>query len=108
MTEDASPFPPGYAKRWRHRCLFGAQRFGLTEARRQAAMKGVVAHVTAAARESFVTSWLFFRLRPWDLLPVARRQLRYVIERSLAAARRLVFHCFSPSQPSNPANWARR
>ena len=86
MTEDASPFPAGYARRWRHRCLFGAQRFGLTEARRQAAVKGIAAHVTAAARESFVTSWLFFRLRPWDLLPVARRQLRHVIERSLAAA----------------------
>jgi glycosyltransferase involved in cell wall biosynthesis len=107
MTEDASPFPAGYARRWRHRCLFGAQRFGLTEARRQAAVKGIAAHAMAAARESFVTSWLFFRLRPWDLLPVGRRQLRHVIERPVAAARRLVSRCFSPNQPSNPANLAR-
>ena len=108
ITKDASPFPAGYAKRWRQRCLFGAQRFGLTEARRQAAARGVAAHVAAAARECFVTSWLFLRLRPWDVLPVARRQLRHLIEHSLAASRRLVFRCFLPSQPSNSANLARR
>jgi hypothetical protein len=27
-------------------------------------------------RECALTAWLFLRLRPWDLLPVAQRRLR--------------------------------
>jgi glycosyltransferase involved in cell wall biosynthesis len=100
MTEEASLFPAGYTKRWRHRHLFGAQRLGLIEARRQAAARGIAAHCTAAARESVLVSWLFFRLRPWDVLPVAQRQFRHLIERSLAALRELVFGCFFRSRRS--------
>jgi len=108
MTEDDSPFPIGYAERWQGRYIFGARRFGLTVARRQAAARGVAAHLMAGAREIVVTAWLFLRLRPRDILPVAGRQLRYLIERTLFFARRLVAHPVSSGQPSNPASLARR
>jgi glycosyltransferase involved in cell wall biosynthesis len=108
MTEDAAPFPVGYAARWQARYVFGARRLGLTEARRKAAARGIAAHVTAAARENVVASWLFFRLRPRDMLPVAQRQVWYLVERTPALARRLVSRCLSPGQPTNPANLARR
>jgi glycosyltransferase involved in cell wall biosynthesis len=90
MTEDAAPFPVGYAERWQGRCLFGARRLGLTQGRGRAVARGIAAHVMAAARESIVTSWLFFRLRPWDVLPVAQRQARYLVERTRALARQPV------------------
>ena len=89
MTENGSPFPAGYAGRWRGRYDFGARRFALTEARRRAARRGVGAHVAAAAREYVITAWLFFRLRPRDALPVAGRHLRYFVERTLTSAARL-------------------
>jgi hypothetical protein len=108
MTEDGSPFPIGYAARWQGRYIFGARRFGLSEARRRAAARGAAAHVLAGAQEIVVTAWLFFRLRPRDVLPVAARQLRYLIERILFCARRLVAHPVSSGQPSNPASLARR
>jgi glycosyltransferase involved in cell wall biosynthesis len=108
MTEEGSPFPPGYAERWRGRYFFGARRFGLTEARRRAAARGTAAHVLAAAREIVVTAWLFFRLRPRDILSVARRQLGYLIERTLSLVQRLAAHPVSSRQPSNPASLARR
>jgi glycosyltransferase involved in cell wall biosynthesis len=108
MTEEGSPFPTGYAERWRDRYLFGARRFALTEARRQAAASGTGAHVVAAAQEIALTAWLFFRLRPRDVLPVAGRQLRYLIERALSLVQRLVAHPVSSGQPSNPASLARR
>jgi hypothetical protein len=107
MTEDGSPFPIGYAARWQGRYIFGARRFGLTEARRRAAARGTAAHVLAAAREIVVTAWLFFRLRPRDVLPVAGRKLRYLLERTLSLVQRLA-HPVSPGQPTNPASLARR
>jgi glycosyltransferase involved in cell wall biosynthesis len=108
MTEEGSPFPSGYAERWRGRYLFGARRFALTEARRRAAARGTAAHVRAGAQEIVVTAWLFFQLRPRDILPVAGRQLRYLIERTLFLVQRLVAHPVSSAQPSNPASLARR
>jgi hypothetical protein len=108
MSEDGSPFPIGYAARWQGRYIFGARRFGLTEARRRAATRGTAAHVLAGAQEIIVTAWLFFRLRPRDVLSVAGRQLRYLIERTLSLVRRLVAHPVSSGQPSNPASLARR
>jgi glycosyltransferase involved in cell wall biosynthesis len=107
MTGDGSPFPVGYAERWQRRFVFGAQRFCLTEARRQAATRGIAAYVAAAARESVVTSWLFFRLRPWDVLPVARRQLRRLIDRFLSAGRRLLSGSPLLDPPSSPVNLGR-
>src|SRR6516225_8667762 len=74
---DGSPFPIGYVERWQGRYIFGARRFGLTVARREAAARGIAAHLVAGAREIVVTAWLFLRLRPRDILPVAGRQLRY-------------------------------
>ncbi len=108
MTEDGSPFPVGYASRWQGRYVFGARRFGLTEARRRASARGIAAHLIAAARECVVTAWLFFRLRPWDMLPVARRRVFYLIERTFAVTQRIASRCRAPGQPSNPANLARR
>jgi len=108
MTEDGSPFPVGYASRWRGRYVFGARRFALTEARRRAARRGVGAHIAAAAREYVITAWLFFRLRPRDALPVAGRQLGYFFERTLASAARLFPACVSPSQANNLRNLAGR
>jgi hypothetical protein len=109
MTEDGSTFPSGYAERWRGRYLFGARRFGLSETRRQAAARGTAAHVVlAGAQEIVVAAWLFFRLRPRDVLPVAGRQFRYMIERTLFFVQRVVPHPVSSGQPSNPASLARR
>ena len=90
MRESGSPFPAGYARRWERRIEFGARRFSLTEAHRQTAAQGFTARLAAATRESIMTSWLFFRLRPWDLLPVARRRFRYFIERLPGASRWLL------------------
>ena len=87
MTEPTSPFPTGYAERWQRRYLFGAQRFGLIERRRQAAVHGIAARLLAVVRECALTAWLFLRLRPWDLLPVAQRRLRNLFATSPAAAR---------------------
>ena len=87
MTEPTSPFPAGYAERWQRRHLFGAQRFDLIERRRQAAIQGIAARLAAAVRESALTAWLFLRLRPWDLLPVAQRRLRNLFATSTASAR---------------------
>jgi glycosyltransferase involved in cell wall biosynthesis len=108
MTEDGSPFPIGYAERWQGRYIFGARRFGLTQARRRAAARGPAAHLLAGAQEIVVTAWLFFRLRPRDVLPVAGRQLRYLLERTLSLVKLLVAHPVSSGQPSNPASLARR
>jgi len=77
MSDAASPFPAGYARRWRGRFVFGADRFGLAAARRQAAAGGATARAAGVAREAVGTAWLFLRWRPWDAVPVARRQWRY-------------------------------
>jgi Glycosyl transferase family 2 len=108
MSEDGSPFPIGYAARWQGRYIFGARRFGLTVARRQAAARGIAARLAAGARVIVVTAWLFLRLRPRDILPVAGRQLRYLIERTLFVLQRLIANPVSSGQPSNPASLARR
>jgi hypothetical protein len=108
MIEDGSPFPVGYAGRWRGRYVFGARRFALTEARRRAARRGVVAHIAAAAREYVITGWLFFRLRPRDALPVAARHLGYLSERMLGSIPWLSAGYGSPAQPNNLRNLARK
>jgi glycosyltransferase involved in cell wall biosynthesis len=79
MSDAASPFPPGYPERWRRRFVFGAERFALGEARRHAATRGSSARLFVTLREAAVTAWLFLRLRPFDLLPVIQRRLRYAL-----------------------------
>jgi glycosyltransferase involved in cell wall biosynthesis len=101
MTEDGSPFPVGYAGRWRDRYVFGARRFALTEARRRAARHGVGVHIAAAAREYAITAWLFFRLRPRDALAVAGRRLRYFFERTLTSVPRLFAGDVLRANPNN-------
>ena len=78
MTDPASPFPPGYAERWRRRHVFGSERFALGEARRHAARQGPGAWAAATLREAVLTPYLFLTLRPWDLLPVLQRRLRHL------------------------------
>jgi hypothetical protein len=87
MTEPTSPFPTGYAERWQRRYSFGAHRFGLIQRRRQAAVHGIAARLAAVVRECALTAWLFLRLRPWDLLPVAQRRLRNIFTTSLPSSR---------------------
>jgi glycosyltransferase involved in cell wall biosynthesis len=73
MAKDPTLFPPGYAKRWRGRFVYGVRRFELNEAKRRAGANGKAARLTAMAREFALAPWLFLRLRPWDAGRVARR-----------------------------------
>jgi glycosyltransferase involved in cell wall biosynthesis len=79
MRRQEPPFPPGYADRWRRRYIFGAQRFALTQRRRQAAKQGSAEQAKALAREIAGTLCLFLRLRPFDVVPVTQRRLRYLL-----------------------------
>jgi glycosyltransferase involved in cell wall biosynthesis len=81
IAAETPPFPPGYGDRWQRRFIFGASRFGLREAQRQTKAMQRRTPLLSAMQESAMTVWLFFRLRPWDALPVARRYLRYAVER---------------------------
>jgi glycosyltransferase involved in cell wall biosynthesis len=73
MAKNPTLFPPGYAKRWRGRFVYGVRRFELNEARRRATARGKAARIAAIAREFALAPWLFLRLRPWDAGTVARR-----------------------------------
>ena len=73
MAADAASFPPGYARRWKARHLFGVRRFAL--ARKREAARGGGASLLARLREAAMTIVLFAAYRPWDLAAVARRRL---------------------------------
>lgn len=75
MAEAGSTFPAGYAQRWKGRHLFSTRRFGLIQERRRACASGTLPCLVARLRETAMTAWLFLRLRPQDLLTVARRRL---------------------------------
>lgn len=75
MAEAGDTFPAGYAQRWKGRHLFSTRRFGLIQERRRACASGPLACLAARVREAAMTAWLFLRLRPQDLLTVARRRL---------------------------------
>jgi glycosyltransferase involved in cell wall biosynthesis len=68
-------FPPGYARRWAGRHLFGARRFALARVRQAAAGRGRPAALWARCREIVMTLLLFLAYRPRDLAPVIRRRL---------------------------------
>jgi len=80
IAAETPPFPPGYGERWQRRFIFGAIRFGLREGRRPGSARRRILRLSAMW-DSALTAWLFIRLRPWDVLPVARRHLRYAMER---------------------------
>ncbi len=75
MAAAGDTFPPGYAQRWKGRHLFSTRRFGLIQERRRACASGLLPCLMARLREAAITAWLFVRLRPRDLVPVARRRL---------------------------------
>ena len=69
-------FPRGYPARWEGRHLFGAQRFNLIQARRQARKAGLLRWFGALAKEALLTPWLFASLRPRDVGAVINRRMR--------------------------------
>ena len=73
MSEAGALFPPGYAERWKRRYLFGAQRFNLMHATRQA--PSALGRRISAARAAIVIGWWFLTLRPWDVASLVRRRL---------------------------------
>jgi glycosyltransferase involved in cell wall biosynthesis len=76
MAADGASFPPGYARRWKRRHLFGVRRFALARQREAARVRGgAVAETFARLREIALTIGLFAAYRPWDLASVARRRL---------------------------------
>ena len=75
LREQAHLFAPGYSERWRRRYMFGAKRFALTNARRNAASRGRWA--VAFVREIIETIALFVALRPQDTFVVLRRWLKH-------------------------------
>jgi glycosyltransferase involved in cell wall biosynthesis len=74
MTAEACCFPPGYARRWVGRQLFGARRFALARARHAAAKRGLAATLWARLCEIVMTSYLFLAYRPRDFAAVLRRR----------------------------------
>lgn len=68
-------FPPGYARRWARRYLFGARRFTLAEQTAAARSRGPLALGLARVRELSTGLALFAAYRPWDFTAVARRRL---------------------------------
>ena len=81
MAESGGIFPAGYGKRWRRRHLFGARRFALIERRRISRAEGLSKWSAAMAIEFIVTSWLFIKLRPFDLIPLLRRRFQHAVRR---------------------------
>lgn len=81
MAEASGVFPPGYAERWKRRYVFSARRFALVQERHAACSKGLMRWVVAVATEMFLTTWLFMKLRPFDLVAVVRRRLQHVLRR---------------------------
>ncbi|HZL59464.1 MAG TPA: glycosyltransferase family A protein [Stellaceae bacterium] len=77
MAAAGSPFPAGYAGRWRRRFLFGLRRFALRQARRKAAGRSLPERLAGAGVELVETAWLMMTLRFWDIVAVARRRLYY-------------------------------
>ena len=75
MAERAEVFPEGYSRRWAHRYLFGAHRFALIQSGRKAKASGIALASWAVVRETVLSLWWFFALRPWDAATVARRRL---------------------------------
>jgi glycosyltransferase involved in cell wall biosynthesis len=75
MAADSAVFPPGYARRWEGRYLFGARRFALLHQREQAGSRGWAATLMARFYEITVTAWLFIAYRRQDWLALARRRL---------------------------------
>jgi len=76
MSAAGSPFPAGYAVRWRGRFMFGTQRFALRQARRKTE-GGMVKRGVVAGAELAKTLWLMMTLRSRDIVAVARRRLYY-------------------------------
>ena len=81
MAEASGVFPPGYAERWKRRYVFSARRFALVQERHATCSKGLMRWVVAVATEMFLTTWLFMKLRPFDLVAVVRRRLQHVLRR---------------------------
>ena len=79
-------FPRGYPERWQGRHIFGARRFSLIQARRQAKSAGVLPFLWALLREWVLSAWLFAVLRPNDLLAVLARRARLASGQSGKAA----------------------
>ncbi len=80
MAEEAGTFPPGYAERWRGRHLFASRRYALVQERTRSQETGGLSYARALVREWVTTAWLFLKLRPQDLLTVARRRLRQMAQ----------------------------
>src|SRR5262245_31722598 len=79
MAASGGVFPPGYAQRWKRRHLFGVRRFALVQERHAARGQGLTRQVVEAATGMFLTVWLFMKLRPFDLVAVARRRLQRMV-----------------------------
>jgi len=75
MAKDGDLFPPGYADLWARRYIFGVRRFSLAQATSAAAAVGWASWIKARAAESVLSLWYFARLRPGDLVSVARRRV---------------------------------
>lgn len=74
LSQHSHLFAAGYPKRWQRRHVFGAKRFALANARRNAASPRQ--WIVAFARELIGTTALFLALRPRDTFVVLRRWLR--------------------------------
>ena len=72
MTAKGTPFPPGYAKRWRGRHLFGVYRAAATANR---ANDTGIRYLFAAPRDALRMLFLFALLRPHDIAPILFRKL---------------------------------
>jgi glycosyltransferase involved in cell wall biosynthesis len=80
MDGAGSPFPPGYAKRWGGRHLFGTYRAQAAQRRRS--LTGM-RRGWAAVCDGFRNVALFIYYRPFDLMPVVKRQFAAVMRKSL-------------------------
>jgi glycosyltransferase involved in cell wall biosynthesis len=76
-------FPPGYAKRWKGRHLFGTRRFLLIQARRKAKATGWVHFLWAWTREVVLATLLFFILRRADFRAVLSRRWKAIFKKGI-------------------------
>lgn len=75
MRAAGDVFPAAYPERWHSRYMFGVRRFILSEERRTAAKRGLGPYLIALLREWLWVPILFARMRPRDILTVARRRI---------------------------------
>jgi len=81
MRDAGDIFPAGYPERWQSRYMFGVRRFILAEERRSAAKRGLGTYLVALLREWLLVPILFVRMRPQDVITVARRRIGYQLHR---------------------------